>query len=68
MLPERFLVKGPPGLLEPDLLDELVGATNERLNVFRCAHRDGGDGAIRARQRFGAPLGNESRPGGAQQD
>ena len=36
--PTLVLVEGPAGLLEPHFLDELVGALNERLNVFRCAH------------------------------
>ena len=62
MLPARGLVKGPLGLLEADLLDELVGALNERLNVLRCAHRAGDDGAIRARQRI---VGTESLRRGA---
>ena len=61
-------MEGPVGLLKAYVLDELVGALNERLNVLRCAYSAGGDGAIRTRQRFAASLGNESRLGGAQQD
>ena len=54
-------MEGPPGLLEPDLLDVLVGALNERLDIRLCAHGTGNNGFIRARQRSGSPLGAENR-------
>ena len=47
--PTLVLVEGPPGLLKAHFLDELVGALNEGLNVFRCMDGAGHDGLLCAR-------------------
>ena len=48
--PTLVLVEGLPGLLKAHLLDELVGALNQGLDILLCAHGTGDDGLIRARQ------------------
>ncbi len=65
--PPRVLVERPPGLGKPHVLNVLVGALNERLNILRRAHRAGNDGFFRACQGFGTTLSTENRRGGHRQ-
>ena len=61
--PTLVFVEGPARFFKPYFLDELVSALNKRLNVIRCTHSAGSDGAVRTRQRFNTILGTENRRG-----